>query len=92
MLDLIEEFRPHAVDRCVFALLNQRVALGQDASGRLDEATRTALVKRVQERLEAEEVFEGKRRRLRTIVQAQARRVATHVRGEAVYRAWAARW
>jgi CRISPR/Cas system-associated endonuclease Cas1 len=25
-----EEFRPHAVDRAVLALLNQRVPLGQD--------------------------------------------------------------
>jgi CRISPR-associated protein Cas1 len=92
VLDLIEEFRSYAVDRCVFALLNQRVQLAQDDRGRLDDATRTMLAKRVNERLESEEVFEGRRRRLRTIIQSQARRVATFVRGEAAYKAWAGRW
>lgn len=92
VLDLIEEFRPYAVDRCVFALLNQRVQLAQDDRGRLDDETRTLLAKRVNERLEGEEPYEGRRRRLRTIIQSQARRVATFVRGEAVYKAWAGRW
>jgi CRISPR-associated protein Cas1 len=92
VMDLIEEFRAYAVDRCVFALLNQRVPLGQDDRGRLDDATRTLLAKRVNERLEGEEPYEGRRRRLRTIIQSQARRVATYVRGEAIYRAWAGRW
>jgi len=92
VLDLIEEFRPYAVDRCVFALLNQRVQLAQDDRGRLDDETRTTLAKRVNERLEGEEPYEGRRRRLRTIIQSQARRVATFVRGEAVYKAWAGRW
>lgn len=92
VLDLIEEFRPYAVDRCVFALLNQRVQLAQDERGRLDDATRATLAKRVQERLEGEELHEGRRRRLRTIIQSQARRVATYVRGEAAYKAWAGRW
>jgi CRISPR-associated protein Cas1 len=92
VLDLIEEFRSYAVDRCVFALMNQRVQLAQDDHGRLDDATRTLLATRVNERLESEEVYEGRKRRLRTIIQSQARRVATYVRGEAVYKAWAGRW
>lgn len=93
VLDLVEEFRAFAVDRCVFALLNQRVPLAQDESGRLDDATRKTLAARVNERLETEEVHHGQRRRLRTIIQAQARRVATYVRGEAAeYRAWVGRW
>jgi hypothetical protein len=28
----------------------------------------------------------------RTIIRSQARRVATYVRGEAVYKAWGGRW
>jgi CRISPR-associated protein Cas1 len=93
VLDLVEEFRPYAVDRCVFALLNQRVPLAQDDSGRLDDPTRKLLAQRVNERLETEEVHESRRRRLRTIIQSQARRVATFVRGEAAeYRAWVGRW
>ena len=93
VLDLVEEFRAYAVDRCVYALLNQRVPLGQDDHGRLDEATRTTLARRVNERLEAEALHEGRRRRLRTIVQSQARRIATYVRGEpATYTPWVGRW
>jgi CRISPR-associated protein Cas1 len=92
VLDLVEEFRPYAVDRAVYTLLNQRVALHQDNTGRLDAATRTTLAQRVNDRLEAEEFHEGRRRRLRTIIQSQARRVATTVRGEAVYHPWLGRW
>ena len=93
VLDLVEEFRAYAVDRCVFALLNQRVPLRQDVHGHLDEPTRTSLAKRVNERLEAEEHHEGRRRRLRTIIQSQARRICTYVRGEApAYIPWLGRW
>lgn len=79
VLDLVEEFRPHVVDRCVFSLLNQRVPLEQTEDGRLAAATRTVLAQRVNERLEVPEPHEGRRRRLRTIIQAQSRRVA-HLR------------
>jgi CRISPR-associated protein Cas1 len=92
VLDLVEEFRAFTVDRCVYTLLNQRVALTQAADGRLDDATRRTLADRVNERLEAEELHEGRRRRLRTIIQSQARRVATFVRGEADYHPWLGRW
>ena len=93
VLDLIEEFRQMVVDRCVFALLNQRVPLAQDAAGRLDDATRTTLAKRVNERLEADEPYAGRRLRLRTILQSQARHLATYVRGDGVlYTAWVGRW
>jgi CRISPR-associated protein Cas1 len=93
VLDLIEEFRQLVVDRCVFALLNQRVALAQDGVGRLDAATRTLVAKRVNERLEADEPYERHRRRLRTIVQTQARHLGTYLRGErAAYTPWVGRW
>lgn len=93
VLDLVEEFRAHAVDRCVFALLNQRASLRQDERGRLDDATRTLLAQRVNERLETPELHDGRRPRLRTIIQSQARRVATYVRGDtAAYHPWAGRW
>ena len=95
VLDLIEEFRQPVVDRAVFALLNQRVALAQDGRGRLDEPTRAALARRVNERLESDEPYAParKRLRLRTILQTQARRLAVSVRGEGrAYEAWVARW
>lgn len=93
VLDVIEEFRQMVVDRCVFALLNQRVPVGQDAAGRLDDATRLLVAKRVNERLEAEEPYAGRRLRLRSIVQSQARHLATYVRGDgAPYTPWLGRW
>jgi CRISP-associated protein Cas1 len=93
VLDLIEEFRQLVVDRCVFALLNQRVPLAQDEAGRLDTPTRTLLAKRVNERLEADEPHHGRRLRLRTILQTQARHLATSLRGDSPpYTPWVGRW
>src|SRR5205085_1591120 len=81
-LDLVEEFRQPVVDRAVFALLNQRVPLAQDETGRLDEVSRGLLARRVLERLEGEERYDGRKLRLRSIVQRQARRLAVWVRGD----------
>jgi CRISPR-associated protein Cas1 len=83
------------VDRCVFALLNQRVALAQDDKGRLDESTRGILARRVNERLEADEPYARRKLRLRSILQSQARRLAVWIRGEGdanPYEGWVARW
>ena len=91
MLDLIEEFRQPVVDRTVFGMLNRGMKLEVE-QGRLTDASRRLLAERVAERLEAEEPYHGKRHKLRTIIQLQARRVAAHVRGEAPYRSWIARW
>ena len=77
----------------MFALLNQRVPLAQDTASRLDGPTRTLLAKRVNERLETDAPYHGRRLRLRTILQSQARHLATYLRGDsAPYMAWVARW
>jgi CRISPR-associated protein Cas1 len=91
VLDLIEEFRQPVVDRTVFGLLNRGVKLAV-TEGRLTDDTRRTLAQKVTERLEGEEPYVGKRHKLRTIIQLQARRVATHVRGEATYQPWLSRW
>lgn len=70
----------------------RRMALKRGEDGRLDEGSRREIAERVNERLESEEPYEDGRRRLRTIIQLQARRVATFVRGEGVYRPWVGRW
>lgn len=80
--DLIEEFRAPVVDRTILGLVNKGVALGQDERGYLDEATRRLLAERVLERLETSERYEQKRHPLRSIIQMQARHIATFVRGE----------
>lgn len=71
-LDLIEEFRQMVVDRTVLALLGRGVELRVDDAGRLDEPTRKTLAEKVFERLDGEEPYEGKRHKLRTILQMQA--------------------
>lgn len=92
VLDLIEEFRQMVVDRTVFALLNRGVKLAIE-EGRLVEASRRLLAERVNERLDGEEPYEGKKHKLRTVLASQARHVATFVRGEGkVYKAFVGRW
>jgi len=82
VLDLIEEFRQMVVDRTVFGLVNKGVAVAVDGRGNLTEQTRKTLAQKVLDRLEGLERYEGKKHRLRTIIQGQARKLATFVRGE----------
>jgi CRISP-associated protein Cas1 len=92
VLDLVEEFRQMVVDRTVFGLLNKGVALKAEA-GRLDEATRKLLAQKVNERLDGPEPYESRKLRLKSILQMQARHVATFLRGDGrAYRPWVGRW
>jgi CRISPR-associated protein Cas1 len=92
VLDLVEEFRQMAVDRAIFGLLNKGVKLEME-DGRLSEESRRTIAQRVNERLEAEETYGGKKHRLRTVIQSQARHIATYVRGEArQYKPFVGRW
>lgn len=94
VLDLIEEFRAPVVDRVLLGMLGQGVALKQDAEGRLEMETRRALATRVLARIEESgEHYEGKRQKLRWILQSQARHVASYLRGErATYLPFKAGW
>lgn len=83
VLDLIEEFRQPVVDRSVFALCNQRSTLETGDDGLLTLETRREIVRRVEARLEVPERYEGKRYPLRIVLQMQARRLASYLRGEA---------
>ena len=82
VLDLIEEFRQMVVDRTIFGLLNKGVEVVLDGRGWLADSTRRMLAKKVLERLEGLERYEGKKHRLRVIIQRQAHHIATFVRGE----------
>lgn len=94
VLDAIEEFRAPVVDRTVFGLLNRGIDLSVDPeSGRFDHATRRMLAEKVLERLDTGvERYEGKKHRLRTIIQSQAGRLATTLRGESRYTPFVASW
>jgi CRISPR-associated protein Cas1 len=91
--DMVEEFRQTVVDRTVMAVFNLGMAVELDEQGRLVEAARRSLAEKVLERLEAAELYEGKRHPLRSIIQMQARHLATFLRGErTAYTAFVASW
>lgn len=90
--DAIEEFRPPVVDRAVFALFNKGSQLALEDDGHFDQASRRLIADKVLERLEALEMYQGKKHKLRSIIQMQARRIATFVRGESSYHPFQARW
>jgi CRISPR-associated protein Cas1 len=93
VLDLIEEFRQMVVDRTVFGLVNKGVPINVDQRGNLTEETRKTLAEKVLERLDGLERYEGKKHKLRTIMQCQARNIASFVRGERpTYRPFVGGW
>lgn len=80
VLDLVEEFRQPVVDRVVISYVN----LGQDikiADGLLDSETRKGIGEKILERLESPERFDGKKFKIRSIIQMQARNLASFMRG-----------
>jgi CRISP-associated protein Cas1 len=81
-LDFIEEFRPVVVDRTVFGLANKNVSFAFDEHHMLTKETRKMLTGKINERLESEVPFEGKRHPIRAVIQMQARHIATFLRGE----------
>jgi CRISPR-associated protein Cas1 len=92
VLDLIEEFRQMCVDKAVFALFNKGTRLKLE-EGRLDEPSRRLLAEKVRERLEGEESYRGKKHKLRTVIQAQARHLAAFLRSEVPsYKPFVGRW
>jgi CRISPR-associated protein Cas1 len=91
VLDLVEEFRQPVVDRAVIAHVN----LGEPIrlhEGFLDLETRRAIGDKVMARLMATETYKGKQYQVRSILQMQARRLASFLRGEREYRAFAFKW
>lgn len=91
VLDLVEEFRAPIVDRSVLAIVNQGIEVRIDEHGLVGE-TKRLIADRVLERLNKPVPFEGKRHRLRSILQMQARHLATAVRGERSYKPFCSRW
>jgi CRISPR-associated protein Cas1 len=91
VLDLIEEFRQPVVDRVVIAHVNTGERIGiQD--GFLDTDTRKRVAEKVLERLTTADRYHGGKYQLRSIIQMQARRAASFLRGGAAYRSYAFKW
>jgi len=81
-LDFIEEFRPVVVDRTVFGLANKNVSFDFGDDRMLTRDTRRMVAEKINERLDGEVLFEGKRHPIRAVLQMQARHIATFLRGE----------
>lgn len=91
VLDLTEEFRACVVDRTVIGLVLRGTSIRME-EGKLAEQTRRELAERILARLDSEESYEGKKHKLRTIIQYQARHIATFLRGEGKYKPFVASW
>jgi CRISPR-associated protein Cas1 len=91
VLDLVEEFRQPVVDRAVIAHVNvgESVTMTQ---GMLDADTRKTIASRVLERLQTPEPYQGKRYQIRSIIQMQARRLASFLRNDGQYKTFAFKW
>ncbi len=93
VLDLIEEFRPVAVDRAVLRLFNRGTDITLDRQHLLDRSSRERVAQAVLEALERKHRYGEERLRLESIIQRQARQVATYVRGEReAYQPYRFRW
>jgi len=81
VLDLTEEFRAPVVDRTVLAAVRLRQLQPPGKPGLLEPETRTVLVDQLLKRLESKERFQGGNYQVRSIIQMQARRVASYLMG-----------
>jgi CRISPR-associated protein Cas1 len=92
-LDFIEEFRQPVVDRTVIAMANKGMVFEQDEKKLLTKETRRCLAEKIFEHLDASALYEGKRQPLKTIMQIQARHLATFLRNERpVYEGFTMSW
>lgn len=81
--DLIEEFRQLVVDRVVIGLAARNYSIEQDKEGRLATSTRRDYAQKVLGQLDGKARYQGERQAVRAILQSQARRMVSYLRGEA---------
>lgn len=92
--DLMEEFRP-LVDRVIVALLRRGLKprlVEEEGRISLEKETRRLLKERLLERFDQRERYNGQRHRLKTIIQLQARALATFLRDGKPYRPFRGKW
>ncbi len=91
VLDLVEEFRQPVVDRVVISHINLGGAVKM-SEGLLDAETRKLLGSKILEQLDSIVVFNGKEYKIRSIIQLQARNLASFLRGEKNYKTFSFKW
>jgi group II intron reverse transcriptase/maturase/CRISPR-associated endonuclease Cas1 len=92
VFDLMEEFRSQVVDRSVLTLFGRRQPLEISPDGWLTEDTRRRLIRHVYDRLATLVRFRGKELKLDEVIQHQAHLLVRHLKGEAKYRPFVAKW
>lgn len=93
VLDLTEEFRAPVVDRTVLAAVRLRHLQPANTGGPLEPDTRSTLADLILKRLESKERFQGGDYQIRSILQRQARSVASFLQGRcAAYRPFRFKW
>lgn len=91
VLDLIEEFRQPVVDRAVISYINLGEAI-KVKDGLIEDETRKNIGAKMIDRLEQQEIYKGRRYKLRSIIQMQARTLASFLRGEKPYKSFSFKW
>jgi CRISPR-associated protein Cas1 len=91
VLDLVEEFRQPVVDRAVLSAVNLGMSVRME-NGMLDKDSRDMVASRVLERLVSAERHLGKEYQVRSIIQMQARKLASFLRGGSAYRSFRFKW
>jgi CRISPR-associated protein Cas1 len=91
VLDLVEEFRQPVVDRTVIAHVNRGETVKME-EGLLASETRKIFSQKIMERLESQETYQGKKYQIRSIIQIQARNLASFLRGEREYHPFSFKW
>lgn len=87
VFDIMEEFRPQAVDRVVFSMLTRREELKVDKkSGMLDGASRKKMVESLLERQGTAIKYRGEKTLLKNIIKNQIRELCLYLKGEKKYR------
>lgn len=91
VLDFMEEFRQQVVDKTVFGMVNRGTKLEVEDEWLTDD-TKDKLIKKIKKKFNSYQKYEGKKEKIRTIIQRQARHIATHVRGERNYSPFIGSW
>jgi CRISP-associated protein Cas1 len=91
VLDMVEEFRQPIVDRAVIAAIGRGTMI-EIREGLLTDDTRRTVAAAVLERIESEVNFRGRRYKLKSVIQIQARNVASFLRGGDKYRTFSFKW
>lgn len=90
-LDLVEEFRQAVVDRRILGLLNRGMEFTVE-DGRIEKEDRRRLADKILEGLKSKERYRGEKCRLEVILQRQARRIASFVKGKRAYEPFVSNW